>query len=125
MTTCIHCTHNNVRYEWHSDRFYLDEPVANFRTDEAFQSDEGTANSTVSPYFSRSALVESLVDSRELEAVIIQTYSLRLSALKNEFPTLLDPVIPSSVFRYFFGPPNYIHTMSSIQRSTVPIFRYL
>jgi hypothetical protein len=47
-----------------------------------------------SPYFSRRALVESLVGRGDLLGCVLMTYSCRLSSVKAEFPTLLATEVP-------------------------------
>jgi hypothetical protein len=88
----IDVTYNGHSYCWHSDRFYLDEPdiVMSQPQSQTATSDDTTSNSSLRPYFNRRALVSSLIVSNRLEAVIIQTFSLRLSQLTLEFPSLFD-----------------------------------
>lgn len=72
--------HDGRHYEWSSDRFYLDQPIPC----------PYLALGSISPYFSRTALVESLVADNELVAAVFQTYSLCLSAMKADFPSMLE-----------------------------------
>ena len=107
----VHCKFGGKSYHWFSDRFYLDEisksqeklsPLAvargDFEDDNDGGNDAGLCSSQThlaslttqpSPYFSRRALVGSLVSRRDLVSCILMTYSCRLSAVKEEFPTLL------------------------------------
>jgi hypothetical protein len=125
--TNIEFQHESRRYFWLSDRFYIDEvkvgkdtksPLAvacgdqsdeeNEKSTNHFFGDQLVASGTtlapsrccaIHPFFSRGALVGSLVARNELEACVLMTYSCRLSSLKEEFPTMLatevvkDPII--------------------------------
>jgi hypothetical protein len=89
----IDVTYNGHSYCWYSDRFYLDEPdivMSQPQSQTATSDDTTTSNSSLRPYFNRRALVSSLIESNRLEAVIIQTFNLRLSQLTLEFPSLFD-----------------------------------